>query len=77
MQYIITVKSSEIAIIKSTVVNCKILVRGSPLAAVCPTCGVISNLFPDFENSEGTFVAQKMGHCGHDAEGYFEIKERL
>lgn len=47
------------------------------LSAKCPICGVISNLFLCYKNSGGTSVNQSLGYCGHNAEGYFEIREQL
>ena len=53
------------------------LITKDGLSAKCPTCGVTSNLFPCYENSEVTSVNQVLGYCGHNAEGHFEVREKL
>lgn len=45
-------------------------IRVNSNSAVCPICGVISNLWPDYLNSKGTAVLQRLIYCGHQAEGY-------
>jgi len=44
------------------------------LSAKCPICGIISNLYPCYQNSKGSAVNQSLSYCGHDADGYFNIR---
>jgi len=32
---------------------------------ICPICGVVSNPWPDYINSKGTSVIQRLSYCGH------------
>lgn len=50
---------------------------GDGLSAKCPICGVISNMYPDYSNGSGTTINHNLTYCGHKAEGYFEIGEKL
>lgn len=53
------------------------LMSGDGLSAKCPICGVISNMYPDYSNGSGTTINHNLTYCGHKAEGYFEIGEKL
>lgn len=35
---------------------------------VCPSCGVGSNLIPDYLSGKGTAVQQRLSYCGHCAD---------
>jgi len=37
-------------------------------SAMCPSCGVISNVFPDYSEENGTAVSQHLSYCGHKLE---------
>jgi len=47
------------------------------LSAKCPICGVWSNLWPDYQASEGTALIHRLSFCDHPAVGHLEIRETL
>lgn len=36
---------------------------------ICPTCGVGSDPWPDYLDSKGTAVIQRLSYCGHQVGG--------
>ena len=34
-------------------------------SAICPICGVGSNLYPCYDEGKGTSVVHRMTYCGH------------